>query len=125
MNPRRKRTSGCCFADHFNLLRAGHQAFPSICFVSLQKQNGGGLPAPKVTIHIQLQPEIEAQLAAEARARGAALDRYIEKIVISRPVEVFGQHAVAEAINGIRELRKGNNPSGLKIEDLVYEGHRY
>ena len=83
------------------------------------------MPAPKVTIHIQLQPEIEAQLAAEARARGVALDQYIEKIVISRPVEVFGQSAVSGAIDAIRELRKGNNLSGLRIKDLVHEGHKY
>ena len=84
-----------------------------------------GLPTPMVMIQIQLQPEVEAQLAAEARARGVALDQYIEKIVISRPAEVFGQHAVAGAIDAIRELRKGNNLSGLKIKDLVHEGHRY
>jgi hypothetical protein len=36
-------------------------------------------------IQLQLQPEIEAQLAAEARERGLALDRYIEKIVEARP----------------------------------------
>ena len=38
-------------------------------------------------IHLELQPEIEARLAAEAQARGLALDRYIEKIVESRPAE--------------------------------------
>jgi hypothetical protein len=76
-------------------------------------------------IQIQLQPEIEAQLAAEARARGVALDRYIEKIVISRTVEDPVQHPVAGAIDAIRELRKGNNLSGLKIKDLVHEGHKY
>lgn len=75
-------------------------------------------------IQIELQPEIEAQLAAEARARGVALDQYIEKIVVSRPVKVFGQNAVAEAIDAIRELRKGNNLNGLKIKDLVHEGHK-
>ena len=52
------------------------------------------------------------------------MDQYIEKFVISRPVEVFGQHAVAEAIDAIRELRKGNSLSGLKIKDLVHEGHK-
>ena len=36
-------------------------------------------------IHLHLQPEIEAQLAAEAEARGMELDRYIETIVIARP----------------------------------------
>jgi hypothetical protein len=76
-------------------------------------------------IQIQLQPEVEAQLAAEARARGVALDHYIEKIVNLRPLENLGQRTVAEAIDAIRELRKGNNLSGLKIKDLVHEGHKY
>ena len=36
---------------------------------------------------IQLQPELEAQLASEARAKGLSLDGYVEKIVRARPVE--------------------------------------
>ena len=76
-------------------------------------------------IQIQLQPEIEAQLAAEARARGVALDRYIEKIVSARPVEPLRQRTIAEAIDAIRELRKGNSLNGLEIEDLIHEGHKY
>ncbi len=38
-------------------------------------------------IHLELRPEIEAQLAAEAQARGLALDRYIALIVESRAAE--------------------------------------
>jgi hypothetical protein len=76
-------------------------------------------------IQIQLQPEIEAQLAAEAQARGVALDHYIEKIVSARPVERIRQRTVAEAIDSIRELRKGNTLGGLKIKDLIHEGHKY
>lgn len=76
-------------------------------------------------IQIQLQPEIEAQLAAEAQARGLELDRYVEKIVEGRPVEQVKRHSVAEAIDRIRELRQGNTLGGLRIEDLIHEGHRY
>jgi hypothetical protein len=76
-------------------------------------------------IQIQLKPEVEAQLAAEAQARGVALHHYIEKIVISRPVDQIGRRTVAEAINAIRELRKGNSLSGLVVKDLVQEGHKY
>jgi len=32
---------------------------------------------PSVVIHLELQSEIEAQLAAEAQARGLTLGRYI------------------------------------------------
>jgi hypothetical protein len=76
-------------------------------------------------IQIQLQPEIEAQLAAEAQARGLALDRYIEEIVSERPVVPTAQRTVAEAIDGIRKLRKGNTLGGTQLKDLIHEGHKY
>jgi hypothetical protein len=77
-------------------------------------------------IQLELQPEIEAQLAAEAEARGLALDLYIvEKLVGSGPVDPVRQRSVGEAIDAIRELRKGNSLGGLKIKDLVHEGHKY
>ncbi|MGB6742221.1 MAG: hypothetical protein WBE38_01095 [Terracidiphilus sp.] len=76
-------------------------------------------------IQIQLQPEIEAQLAAEAEVRGLALDRYIEKIVASRPIESASGPSVSQAIAAIRVLRKGNNMSSSEIRDLIHEGHKY
>jgi len=76
-------------------------------------------------IQIQFKAEIEAQLAAEAQARGVALDHYIEKIVSARPVEQFRQRTVAEAIDAIRVLRKGNTLGELNIKDLIHEGHKY
>jgi hypothetical protein len=76
-------------------------------------------------IQLQLQPEIEAQLADEAQARGVALDHYIEKIVSARSVEPLRQRTIAEAIDAIRELRKGNSLSGLEVGDLIHEGHKY
>lgn len=77
-------------------------------------------------MEIQIEPEIEFQLAAEARARGLALDRYIaEKLGEPRPVSATRQHSVSEAIDRIRTLRKGNLLSGLRTKDLIHEGHRY
>jgi hypothetical protein len=76
-------------------------------------------------IQIQLQPEIEAQLAAEAQARGVALSHYIERIVSGRYVEGIRQRSVGEAIDAIRELRKGNTIGGLNLKDLIHEGHKY
>jgi hypothetical protein len=47
-------------------------------------------------IQIQLEPEIEAQLTAEAQARGLSLDRYIvEKLVGARTIEPCRQHTAA------------------------------
>ncbi|MGC2301396.1 MAG: hypothetical protein WA476_21500 [Acidobacteriaceae bacterium] len=77
-------------------------------------------------IQIQLQPEIEAQLAAEAQARGMALEHYIvEKLAGSRPAQLAEQRSVAETVDRIRELRKGNRLDGLRITDLVHEGQKY
>ena len=74
---------------------------------------------------IQLQPELEAQLAAEAQARGLALDRYVEKIIRARSLEYVHHRTIAEAIDGIRKLRKGNILDGLSLKELIHEGHRY
>jgi len=80
-------------------------------------------------IRLELQPEVEAQLAAEAQARGLALDQYVEKIVEARPVDAAGDqartHSVAEAIERILELREGTSLGGLKIRDLIDEGRKY
>jgi hypothetical protein len=80
-------------------------------------------------IRLELQPEVEAQLAAEARARGLALDQYVEKIVEARtPSQLSDEakpHSVAQAIDRILELREGTTLGGLKIKDLIEEGRRY
>lgn len=76
-------------------------------------------------IQIQLRPEVEAQLAAEAQGYGLELDRYIEKIVEGRPAEQVKRRPVAEAIDRIRELRKGNTLGSFRVKDLIHEGHKY
>ena len=80
-------------------------------------------------IHLDLQPEVEAQLAAEAQARGLALDRYIEKIVQVRPLggieKYVKTHTVAEAIDRILELREDTSLGGLSIKSLINEGRKY
>jgi hypothetical protein len=76
-------------------------------------------------IQLELQPEIEAQLAAEAQARGLALDHYIEMIVAARPHEYAPSESPADAVASIREGRKGVRLDGLKISDLIREGRKY
>jgi len=76
-------------------------------------------------IQLHLRPEIEAQLTAEAQDHGLTLDRYIENIVSVRSVAKIKRHSVGQAIDRIRELRKGNALGGLKIKNLIHEGHRY
>jgi HicB family len=77
-------------------------------------------------IQIQLEPEIEARLTAEAQARGLSLNRYIvEKLVEACPLEPPRQRSVGDAIDTIRELRRGSKLGNLQIKDLIHEGHQY
>jgi hypothetical protein len=80
-------------------------------------------------IRLELQPEIEAQLAAEAQARGLALDRYVEKIVQTRNAAHLGPeprpHSVAEAIERILTLREASDSGGVGFKNLIDEGRRY
>ena len=77
-------------------------------------------------IQIQLEPEIEAQLTAEAQARGLSLDRYIvEKLVGAHTIEKSRQRSVGDAIDTIRELRKESKLGDLQIKDLIHEGRKY
>ena len=77
-------------------------------------------------IRIELEPEIEAQLTAEAHARGLSLDRYIvEKLVGARTIEPSPQRSIGDAIDTIRELRKESKLGDLQIKDLIHEGHKY
>jgi hypothetical protein len=77
-------------------------------------------------IAIQLEPEVEARLTAEAQARGLALDRYIvEKLSESHPAGQTRQPSVGDSIDGIRALRKGNRLNGLTIKQLIEDGRKY
>jgi hypothetical protein len=68
---------------------------------------------------------MEAQLAVEAQACGLALDRYLEKIVSTRPLEPPASQSPAEAVEAIRALRKGIRLDGVTISGLIREGRRY
>jgi hypothetical protein len=82
----------------------------------------------QITVNIpdELAAELESRLASEAAARGLSLDSYLlEKLVGTLPSNGGGRRTVDEAIDGIRELRKGNRLAGLRIKDLIEEGRRY
>lgn len=63
-------------------------------------------------------------MAAEAQARGVALEVHIaRKLAQSTPVQRPARRraAVAQAVDGIRQLRKGNRLGVLKVKDLIHE----
>lgn len=77
---------------------------------------------------MQVKVNVPDRLAAEAQARGISLEMYVEQMLADQAIsteEQTSQRAVSEAIDRIRELRKQNTLGGLKIKDLIHEGHKY
>jgi post-segregation antitoxin (ccd killing protein) len=77
---------------------------------------------------MQVTINVPEQLAAQARARGVAVEAYVEEVLVrqaQRPAEEAHRKSVGEAIDRIREMRKGNTLGGVKIKDLIHEGHKY
>jgi hypothetical protein len=81
---------------------------------------------------MQVTINIPDEIAAQVRARGLALDAYVQDLVASnaatsRPCLVRlgpGPYSTEEAARNIRELRKANRLDGIKIKDLIDEGRR-
>jgi len=51
--------------------------------------------------------------------------RALETLAEKEPLAVDRKKTPAEAIAHIRQSRKGVTLGGLKIKDLIHEGHRY
>ena len=82
----------------------------------------------QITVNVpdEMAAEVKSRLSSEADARGLPLGSYIlEKLVGARPWEGSRQRTVCDAIDAIRELRKGNRLDGVRIRDLIDEGRRY
>lgn len=54
-------------------------------------------------IQIHLEPEIEAQLVAEARARGLSPESYVEQIIAERTAKL---HTEAGSVDRLASLEK-------------------
>lgn len=79
-------------------------------------------------VHLDLQPELEAQLASQAQARGLALSRYVEELLAHHPNVQKPEpptRTIRQAIDRILELREGTHLGGLSIKDLINEGRKY
>jgi hypothetical protein len=51
--------------------------------------------------------------------------RALETLSEKEPVATMGRKTIAEAVAHIRESRKGITLGGLRIKDLIHEGHRF
>jgi post-segregation antitoxin (ccd killing protein) len=76
---------------------------------------------------MQVTVNVPEELAEQARARGLAVAAYVEEVLARESEQAAAKdlRAVGEAIDRIRELRKGNTLGGLKLKDLINEGRKY
>ena len=82
-----------------------------------------------MTITIDVTPELEAELARQAAARGVGIDAYAASLLrASVRLPAHGQRPAFDveraraAAARIRELRKGVTLGGLTIRQLIDEG---
>lgn len=77
---------------------------------------------------MQVTINVPDRLAAEARARGVSVEVYVEQMLAVKALDAkdgVRPELVGQAIDRIRELRKGNKLAGLRLKDLLHEGHKY
>jgi len=79
-----------------------------------------------MTITVDIKPEVQAELARQAAARGSAVEAYVSSLLeeaVHRPA-AFDKNRAQSAAARIRELRKGVTLGGLTIRELIDEGRR-
>ncbi len=83
-----------------------------------------------MSMTLSLGPRSEELVAAQLRtgryqSAEDVVTRALETLAGTEPTEPRARKTVAEAIAHIRESRKGVRLDGLKVRDLIHEGHRY
>lgn len=77
---------------------------------------------------MQVTINVPDHIAADAAARGVALDTYVEEVLAKQAQQTTQpdlQVSAAEAVDRIRALSQRVTLDGLKIKDLIHEGHKY
>lgn len=77
---------------------------------------------------MEITIKVPEKLAAEARAHGVSVEVYVQEILTKRTLEAgTDMHlpSIRSAVDRIVELPKGNKLAGLRIKDLIHEGHRF
>ena len=77
-----------------------------------------------MTVKLELTPDIQAGLLAQAQARGLSLEAYAEQVLCERIHPAVRPDLTRSQIAGqrIRELRKGVTLGGTAIHELIEEG---
>ncbi|MBL8228656.1 MAG: hypothetical protein JNL98_09270 [Bryobacterales bacterium] len=77
-----------------------------------------------MTVKLELAPDVQAALLAQAKANGLSLEAFAEEVLRERSRAVVCPPLTRSQIAGqrIRELRKGVTLGGLSLKDLIEEG---
>ena len=77
-----------------------------------------------MTMKLELTPDLQAGLMAQAQQNGLSLEAYAEQILRERVGEESTITLARSQLAGqrIRELRKGVTLGGISIKELIEEG---
>jgi hypothetical protein len=77
-----------------------------------------------MTVKLELTPDVQAGLLAQAQASGLSLEAYVQEVLKERSGVVSRPPLTRSQIAGqrIRELRKGVTLGGISIKELIEEG---
>ncbi len=82
-----------------------------------------------MTVRLELKPDVEANLAAQARTRGVSLDAYLQDVIeeIAR-VDAAGPASLKEieaALDALAEMGSGlpHLPSSAFSRENIYQEH--
>jgi hypothetical protein len=77
---------------------------------------------------MEITIKVPDQLAEQARAQGVSVEVYVQKILARQILDATGADrlsSVRAAVDRILELRKGNKLAGVRLKDIIHEGHKY
>jgi hypothetical protein len=77
-----------------------------------------------MTVKLELTPDVQAGLVAQARESGLSLVAYVEQVLRERSRQATRPPLTRSQLAGqrIRELRKGVMLGGIPIKELIEEG---
>ncbi len=82
-----------------------------------------------MTVRLELKPDVEANLAAQARARGVALDAYLQRVIedlagteVAHPAKL---QEIEAALDALAEMGRGlpHLPSSAFSRESIYRDH--